>query len=111
MGQFASEWVGQFLLELVDHFRRITWVNFVGISILKVRLKKDGYLYLKNKNVGFFGVPYIFGALDIKKSRITIGKDKYLVVDFAKHRSAAALLIIELNFRNKNYRKKYERIK
>ena len=33
MGQFPSEWVGQFPLELVDQFRRITWVNFVGISI------------------------------------------------------------------------------
>ena len=42
MGQFPSEWVGQFPLELVDQFRRITWVNFVGISIQPFPLTNNG---------------------------------------------------------------------
>ncbi|OBX26445.1 hypothetical protein A9996_05275 [Gelidibacter algens] len=47
--------------------------------ILKTKLKKDGYLYLKNKNVQFLLVPYIAGALDVKKTRFTKSKNGNLI--------------------------------
>lgn len=79
--------------------------------ILKTKLKKDGYLYLKNKNVQFLLVPYIAGALDIKKTRLSKLKNGNLIFDVSNHRSGAALLIVFLDGKTWKYRQEYERIK
>lgn len=79
--------------------------------ILKIKLKKDGYLYLKNKNIQFLLLPYIAGALDVKKTRLSKLKNGNLIFDVANHRSGAALLVVFLDGKTWKYRQEYERIK
>ncbi len=76
--------------------------------IIKTKLKKDGYLYLKNKNIQFLLIPYIFGALDIKKTRLTKSIDGHLVLDVNNHKSGAAMLVMFLNGSTHKYRKVYK---
>ena len=78
--------------------------------VLKTELKKDGYLYLKNKNVGFLLVPYIAGAIDIKKTRITKSENGNLIFDVANHRSGSFLIIVFLNGKTWKYRQEYKKI-
>lgn len=77
---------------------------------LKTKLKKDGYLYLKNKNIGIRLIPYIFGGIDIKKSRITLSKEKNLVFDYSQHVSGAFLFLIFLDGNTSKRRREYGRI-
>lgn len=67
---------------------KISFRNFK----LKYELKRDGYLYLKNKNLKVSGVPYLFGSIDIKKLRLNI-IDNYLTVEEIRHSSGAILFI------------------
>lgn len=78
---------------------------------IKTRLKKDGYLYLKNKNIAFLLVPYIAGALDFKKSRLTRSPEGDLFLDIVNHRSGAFMIIAFLDGRTWKYRDEYKRTK
>jgi hypothetical protein len=78
--------------------------------ILKAKLKKDGYLYLKNKNIGFLLVPYIAGGIDIKRTRLSKSKNRNLVFDYSHHRSGAFLIIAFLDGRTWKNRLEYKRI-
>ncbi len=78
--------------------------------IIKTKLKSDGYLYLKNKNVGFLFVPYIAGAIDIKKTRLTTSKNGNLIFDIANHRSGAFLIFIFLDGQTRKYRYEYNKL-
>ena len=78
--------------------------------ILKTKLKKDGYLYLKNKNVGFLLVPYIAGAIDIKRTRLTKSENGNIVFDVVNHRSGAFLIVVFLDGRTWKYRQEYQQI-
>ncbi|WP_312136284.1 hypothetical protein [Sphingobacterium sp.] len=77
---------------------------------LKTKLKKDGYLYLKNKNIGIRLIPYLLGGIDIKKSRITLSKEKNLVFDYSQHVSGAFLFLIFLDGETSKRRLEYGRI-
>ncbi len=78
--------------------------------IIKTKLKKDGYLYLKNKNVGFSLIPYLFGGLDVKRTRLSINEDENLVVEVSHFQGGAALLILFLDLGTEKYIKTYRRI-
>ncbi|TCC86613.1 hypothetical protein EZ428_23165 [Pedobacter frigiditerrae] len=78
--------------------------------ILNAKLKKDGYLYLKNKNVGLVLVPYVAGAIDIKKTRLSKTEDGELIFDVANHRSGAFMIIAFLDGRTWKYRKIYPKV-
>ena len=78
---------------------------------VKVKLKKDGYLYLKNENVKFWGIPYLFGAMDINKIRISVDKENNLVLDTTNFRGGAIFLIGFINGGKTLYRKKLKKIK
>ncbi len=78
--------------------------------LLKTKLKRDGYLYLKNKNVAFIFVPYLAGALDIKKTRLTKSLNGDLIFDVVSHRSGAFLVVMFLDGRTWNYRNEYNKI-
>jgi len=78
--------------------------------ILKTKLKKDGYLYLKNKNLQLMLVPVILGGIDLKKTRFTKSENGNLVFDVANFRYAAALIFIG-DTKTWKYRQEYERIK
>lgn len=75
---------------------------------LKTKLKKDGYLYLKNKNIGFVLVPYIAGAIDVKKGRLGLTDNGTLLFDYAHHRSGALMIIAFLDGRTWKGRLAYE---
>jgi len=76
---------------------------------IKTKLKKDGYLHLKNKNIGFVFVPYIFGALDVKKTRLTLDENDNLVFDIYNHRSGAIGIVGFLDGRTRRYRRTYKK--
>lgn len=79
--------------------------------IIKTKLKRDGYLYLKNKNVALIFIPYLAGAIDIKKARFSKTQEGNLIFDVASHRSGAFLLIMFLDGRTWKYRNEYKRIR
>ncbi|MDQ1097329.1 MULTISPECIES: hypothetical protein [Chryseobacterium] len=47
---------------------------------LKVELKDDGYLYLKEKRFMMQGIPLVLGGWNIQKSRFTVDQDNHLRV-------------------------------
>ncbi|MFD2543746.1 hypothetical protein ACFSSB_15575 [Lacinutrix gracilariae] len=77
--------------------------------ILKTKLKRDGYLYLRNKNTQFMLIPIIAGTIDIKKTRLTKTEKGTLVFDVANFRYFAALIFIG-DTRTWKYRQEYEQI-
>ncbi|WOI23860.1 hypothetical protein [Nonlabens ulvanivorans] len=79
--------------------------------IIKTKLKKDGYLYLKNKNVQPVLIPYVMGAISIKKTRITKSIEGNLIFDANDHRSGAAFLIMFLGWNRTKYRLEYQPFK
>jgi hypothetical protein len=83
--------------------------KIIRSRIIKTRLKKDGYLYLKNKNIAFLAVPYIAGALDFKKSRLTRSAEGDLFLDVVNHRSGAFMIIAFLDGRTWKYRNEYKK--
>lgn len=76
--------------------------------VLKCRLKKDGYLYLRNKNIKIAGLPYILGGVDAKRIRLAKTVEGDLIVDVVDHKSGALILIIGSSYTRK-YRKTYVR--
>jgi len=78
--------------------------------ILRAKLKKDGYLYLKNNNVKPLLIPHIAGAIDIKKSRLSVDENNNLIFDAVHYRSGAVLLIVFLDWRTWKYRNEYQKI-
>ncbi|WP_452233022.1 hypothetical protein [Lacinutrix sp. MEBiC02595] len=78
--------------------------------ILKTRLKKDGYLYLKNKNTGFLLIPYLAGAIDIKRTRLSKSENGNLIFDYSNHRSGAFLIIAFLDGTTWKNRLEYKKI-
>tara|TARA_R110002073_G_scaffold115037_1_gene252505 strand:+ start:596 stop:1204 length:609 start_codon:yes stop_codon:yes gene_type:complete len=77
--------------------------------ILKTKLKRDGYLYLRNKTTQIMLFPLIYGAFDIKKTRISKSDNGNLLFDVANFRYGGALIIIG-DTRTWKYRQEYERI-
>lgn len=78
--------------------------------ILKTKLKKDGYLYLKNKNTKCILVPFIAGALDVNKIRLGKNINGNLIFDYSNNRSGAFLFIIFLDSRTRKERLEYKKI-
>lgn len=78
---------------------------------LKGKFKKDGYFYLKNRNVEFLGIPYLAGAIHINKSRLSKTKEGNLIFDLTHHQSGAFFLVVFLDGTSWKYRKTYERKK
>jgi len=78
--------------------------------IIKCKLKKDGYLYLKNKNIQFMLVPIIAGAIDIKRIRLTKSNDGNLIFDVSNFRYGAALVVIG-DAKTWKYRQEYSQVK
>lgn len=54
--------------------------NVLFSKDLKVKLKKDGYLYLKEKRLMIDGIPLVFGGWNVQKSRFAIDSDNNLKV-------------------------------
>jgi hypothetical protein len=85
--------------------------NVIKKRLIKVKYKKNGFLYLKNKNVKFKMIPYILGGLDVTRTRIKITKNKDLVLDVSNFQGGAAFLFMFLDWGTDRYRKTYKRVK
>lgn len=103
-----------FELEILDNkLIRFAYIENDSIfkeKILEYKLKKDGYVYLKNKNLKFRGVPYIMGGIELNKTRLTLDSDKNLIVDTSTYYSGAAFLVVFGGSRTYPYRLKYNRV-
>ncbi|WP_196894355.1 hypothetical protein [Aureivirga marina] len=55
--------------------------TIVKSQVLKYKLKKNGFLYLKNKNFKLTGIPFLIGGFDVKKVRLTLDKEKKLILN------------------------------
>lgn len=104
-----------FQLEAINRNKiQVTYIKndtVVRTRIIRTNLKKDGYLYLKNKNVGFVLIPFIVGAIDVKKTRMGLTESGDLIFDVAKYRGGAIFFFIFLDWQNSAYRKIYQRVK
>ncbi|MEQ1800173.1 MAG: hypothetical protein ABL872_19610 [Lacibacter sp.] len=104
----------KFKLEILNKKRlQINYIkneNIVRTRIIKVRLEADGYLYLKNKNVGFILIPFLAGAIDVKQTRMTLNGEGDLLFDVANYRGGAFFFFIFLSWQNSSYRKTYARV-
>ena len=78
---------------------------------LKTKLKDDGYLYVKNKNLKIWGVPFLLGYTDVQKMRLSLNSDNSLVAEFAEQSLGGFLVIIYPSWKTWNSEFTYERVK
>lgn len=74
------------------------------------KIKKDGLLYIKNRNTIIAGVPYLFGGVDVKKVRLALSTQSDLIINDVNH-SSGALLFIFGDSKTWEYNNTYKRIK
>lgn len=74
---------------------------------IKTRITKDGYLLLRNKNTGVVCVPFVLGAFDFTRTRLTLDKASNLVFDVSTTRTGAALLVVFADYNNRKFRLTY----
>ncbi|MBE0392210.1 hypothetical protein HNQ02_003153 [Flavobacterium sp. 7E] len=60
---------------------------------LKYKIKDDGFLHIKNKNTLIWGIPYLFGGVDVRKVRIALSENNDLIINDVFDSSGAFLLI------------------
>jgi len=75
---------------------------------IKVRLKRDGFLYIKDKILLINGLPLIFGGWNIQKSRITILANGKLYVE-SNYFFCNGALIVMSDWKNFNYNLTFNR--
>ena len=90
-------------------FRFLTNDQVSNSKIIEYQLKEDGFLYLDNDNTKIWGIPYLFGAMDINKNRISIDESN-LILDVANFRGGAMLLIMFIDGGRTSYRKIIKKI-
>lgn len=111
---FDKEWDYKFKLQVINS--RQTEIQYIENDkiirrrIIKSEIGKDGFLYLKNKNTKFIMLPHVFGAIDVKKVRLSINGGKDLVLEVVQHRSGAMLLIVFRSYNNFHSIKTYKRL-
>ncbi|WP_196896044.1 hypothetical protein [Aureivirga marina] len=67
--------------------------KIVRSQTLKYKLKKDGFMHIKNRNTILIGVPYIFGGVDHRKVRIALDTNNNLILNDIFDSSGSLLLI------------------
>lgn len=111
---FDSTKTYQFELMVLDASKiRVSYLEnnlVMRVRNIKGKLKSDGYFYLKNKNIGCAMIPYLFGAINFHRTRITINNDGDLVADVVHHNSGALLFIGFIGWANWKHRNIYSSI-
>lgn len=75
---------------------------------LKVKLKEDGYLYIKEKITMIDGFPLIFGGWNVQKSRINITDDNKLFIE-SNYFFCNGILIVISDWKTLNYSLSFEK--
>jgi hypothetical protein len=78
--------------------------------IYKYRLENNSYL-LKNQNSKPLLIPYIAGAIDIRKLYLSLDESNNLNINLIEKRSGAILLVGFLDWKTKQNKFIYNRIK
>ncbi|OYU85140.1 MAG: hypothetical protein CFE24_03150 [Flavobacterium sp. BFFFF2] len=73
------------------------------------KLGKNGFIFLKNKNFRFTGLPYIFGGFTINKTEIGLTKQNHLILNGVKVDEGAILLILPASFPKINFTEQYNK--
>lgn len=68
--------------------------NTIDSISVKYKIKKDGYVYLKNSNFKIKNVPLIYGGFKVNKVRLTLNEENNLILDHSYYTYHAALLFI-----------------
>lgn len=77
---------------------------------LKVTLKKDGFVYLKEKRFMLDGIPLIFGGWNIQKSRFTLDENNNLSVQ-SNYFFCNGILIVMSDWKTSHYSLTFEKQK
>lgn len=83
--------------------------NLLFDKDLKVQLKKDGFLYLKEKRFMLDGIPLILGGWNIQKSRFTIDQNNHLKVQ-SNYFFCNGILIVMSDWKTLHYDLTFEKI-
>lgn len=83
--------------------------NLLFDKDLKVKLKKDGFLYLKEKRFMVDGIPLILGGWNIQKSRFTIDQNNNLYVQ-SNYFFCHGILIVMSDWKTFHYDLTFEKI-
>jgi len=75
----------------------------------KYKVKKDGFVSLKNSNFKLTGLPYIFGGYELNKVEIGLTNSNQLILNGTKIDEGAILIILPASFPKTNYTYKFER--
>lgn len=84
-------------------------ITTIRRQTIKYKLKGDGYLYLKNRNFKIKGIPYLIGSFDVKKIRLTLNKEKNLLLETSEFSSGGVALLMVYPVGKLKYQKIYER--
>ena len=88
---------GKFKIKIInDNKLRIDFIKkneIIKSQLIKYKFKKDGFLYLKNRNTIIGGIPYIFGGVDVKKVRIALNQNSDLILNDIFCSSGALFLV------------------
>ncbi|MBR9921032.1 MAG: hypothetical protein GYB31_09350 [Bacteroidetes bacterium] len=106
--------VDRFELQIVDENRlQFRWLerdSLIYEEDCKMKVDKEGYVRLKNKNIKFILLPYVMGALDYTKLRFALNGDGDLVCDVATHRSGAFLFFVFFSWNTSKYRLSFPKL-
>lgn len=88
---------GRFKINVVSK-NEVTIEFFLQEKVIKsqtlhYKLKKDGFLYVKNRNTIITGIPFLFGGVDHRKVRIALSQNDDLIINDVFDSSGALLLI------------------
>ncbi len=75
--------------------------------VIAGQMKKDGYFYVKNRNIIAHNIPLILGAYDYLHIRIGIDTEKNLIVDGVKDSYGAFLLILFASHESAQFKYKF----
>lgn len=75
---------------------------------LEYKLKDDGYIYLKNRNLHISGIPFLLGGNDLKRLRLAVEPNN-LIIEEVYHTSGG-FIILFTDFKTWEYRNTYRRL-
>ncbi|MCR8669204.1 hypothetical protein NO995_16070 [Aestuariibaculum sp. M13] len=82
---------------------------FFGNTI-KYKFKNDGYIYLISTNSEVVGIPYLFGGVTKKRSRITLNKENDLLFETSEVVTGGLLFVLVNPGEKMKYEKVFQRI-
>lgn len=68
--------------------------KIVDSANLKFKIKKDGYLYFTEKTIKTWGVPGLYGRVEISRQRLGINENHDLLIESSYYSYGAVLIII-----------------